>query len=67
MSVDFASGGITTVDLSAASGRKLSVRWFNPRTGKFQSAEAVQGGNGTQKFKPPFAGDSVLHLRSNSE
>ena len=65
--VYFASGGITTVDLSAASGRKLSVRWFNPRTGKFQSAEAVQGGNSTQEFKPPFAGDSVLHLRSNSE
>ena len=43
--VYLASGGITTVDLSAASGRKLSVRWFNPRTGKFQFAEAVQGGN----------------------
>jgi hypothetical protein len=65
--VYLASGGITTVDLSAARGRELRVRWFNPRTGEFQSAEAVQGGSSKQEFKPPFAGDAVLHLRSNSE
>jgi hypothetical protein len=65
--VYLSSGGSATVDLSAASGRKLRVRCFNPRTGEFQSAGAVPGGNSAQEFKPQFAGDAGLNLGSTSQ
>lgn len=53
-----------TLDLAAARQRVLSVRWYNPRTGQFQSAAEIPGGNVQQVFEPPFDGDAVLHLRA---
>jgi len=56
------SGEPLTVDLSAARNAKLHVRWYNPRTGRFGEPSSVMGGNATTAFKPPFAGDAVLHI-----
>jgi hypothetical protein len=57
-----AAGGEFTVDLSADPKVKFTARWYDPRTGKFQSAPAVVGGNADERFAAPFAGDAVLHL-----
>lgn len=57
-----ADQGGFTVDLSAAAKSKLAGRWFNPRTGEFQAAGVIEGGNAKQPFTPPFAGDAVLYL-----
>ena len=65
--VYLASGGIVTIDLSTASGKDMGVRWFNPRTGQFHPGQAIRGGSSAQEFKPPFAGDAVLHLRTINE
>ena len=59
--------GSVTLDLSAASGRELAVRWFNPRTGKSQSADSVRADKSAQEFTSPFEGDAVLHLRNLSK
>jgi hypothetical protein len=53
-------GGTVQVDLGAAAGT-FAARWFDPRTGAFQSAGAV-GGGGPRDFTAPAAGDWVLHL-----
>ena len=58
-----AAGGPFTVDLSAAEDATLEVRWYDPRTGRFQPSTAVAGGNATTRFTPPLAGDAVLHLK----
>ena len=58
------AGGGFTMDLAAAAGKELTVRWFHPRTGDFHSATAITGGNSSHSFEPPFAGDAVLHLAS---
>ena len=58
-----AAGGAFTVDLSAADGMTLEVRWYDPRTGRFQQSATVVGGNVTHVFTPPYPGDAVLHLR----
>lgn len=52
-----------TVDLSEAQGATLEVHWYDPRTGRFQPAAAVAGGNSAARFTPPLAGDAVLHLK----
>ena len=52
------------MDLTAAAGRELAVRWYQPRTGEFRSATAIKGGDFEHPFAPPFAGDAVLHLAS---
>jgi hypothetical protein len=56
--------GLFTMDLTAAAGKDLAVRWYQPRTGDFRSATAIKGGNFKHPFDPPFAGDAVLHLAS---
>jgi hypothetical protein len=58
-----AAGGSFTVDLSAARHATLEVRWYNPRTGRFEPSAAVAGGSPATKFTPPFAGDAVVHVR----
>ena len=62
-----AQGGSFTVDLSTAPQTKLAVRWFNPRTGLFAKAAAIEGGNGKQPFTPPFTGDAVLYLKHQAK
>ena len=62
-----ADGRNFTTDLSAAVETTLAVRWFNPRTGLFADAAAIQGGNGKQPFTPPFAGDAVLYLKRQAQ
>jgi len=57
-----AGQGGFTVGLSAAAKTRLAGRWFNPRTGEFQAAGVIEGGNAKQPFTPPFAGDAVLYL-----
>jgi len=52
-----------TVDLSAATGKSLAIRWFDPRTGAVQNAGTVPGGAAAEPFTPPFSPDSVLHLK----
>ncbi|MGI8783652.1 MAG: DUF6298 domain-containing protein [Acidobacteriota bacterium] len=56
------AGGGFTVDLAMAKDKVFQVRWYNPRTGVFEAAEAIAGGNGSQGFRAPFEGDAVLHL-----
>jgi hypothetical protein len=61
------SGGVISVDLSAAKGA-LSVEWLNPHTGERTAAGAVPGGS-RQNFKPPLEtadSDWVLHLGGSS-
>jgi hypothetical protein len=58
-------GGAVTVDLSAAQG-SLTAQWFNPRTGKYGTAELVNNPKAGQRFTPPFDGDAMLHLKSSS-
>lgn len=49
-----------TVDLSAAVG-KLTVEWFNPRTGTSTNGGTTTG-KGLRSFTAPFGGDAVLHV-----
>jgi hypothetical protein len=52
-----------TVDLAAAKGTTLGVRWYDPRTAEFYDGGRILGGNPAQPFLPPFQGDLVLHLK----
>jgi hypothetical protein len=52
-----------TVDLAAAKGTTLGVRWYDPRTGESYNGGRIVGGNVAQPFLPPFQGDLVLHLK----
>jgi hypothetical protein len=54
------SGGMVTVDLSAASG-PLSVEWFNPEDGTTTDGGTTTGG-AVRSFNPPFSGDAVLYI-----
>jgi hypothetical protein len=56
------TGGRFSVDLSAATGTTLKVRWYNPRSGKFHPSTPTHGGNQAQVFEAPFSGDAVLHI-----
>jgi hypothetical protein len=53
-------GGNVTVDLTDAP-RKLSVEWFNPKTGDKILGNAEHGGK-PKEFISPFNGDSVLYI-----
>jgi len=55
-------GGEVTVDLSAASG-PLAVEWIRPVEGTVTSREPIAGG-AKRSLRIPFAGDAVLHLRT---
>jgi hypothetical protein len=48
------------VDLTAAWG-KLSVEWFNPKTGESMNGGTTKGG-AIRTFKAPFPGDAVLYI-----
>jgi len=60
-------GGAFTVDLTAAKGKTLTARWYDPRTGVFRAAGEVAGGDAARTFTPPFAGDAVLHLKCGAD
>jgi hypothetical protein len=50
-----------TVDLSKVAGSEAQTWWYNPRTGKSQSAGKFAT-NGKKQFTPPGEGDWVLVL-----
>ena len=54
-----------TLDLSAASGKILNCRFYNPRTGVFNSTFQRTGGNSTELFTKPDLDDWVLHVVEN--
>jgi hypothetical protein len=56
------SGSSFTVNLSAASGKTLDCRFYNPYTGAFNSTFQVAGGNSAQSFTKPSSSDWVLHI-----
>jgi hypothetical protein len=56
-------GGSFQLDLSAMpSSRMLAVEWFRPNTGTRISMTPIAAGSSSQRFTPPFRGDSVLYL-----
>jgi len=55
------SGGEVTLDLTKMNG-KLSARWFDPRTGKYNKESQINGG-GLSKFKAPDETDWALLVR----
>ena len=61
------ASGPLTLDLSAAAGHTLAVRWLNPRTGEMHTVAPVQGGDRAESLKPPFTGDAVLYLQSEAK
>lgn len=52
-----------TLHLVANAVSGMSARWFNPRTGHWLAAEAIQAQNGSIAFAAPNADDWVLDLR----
>lgn len=50
-----------TVDMSKMAGGQAKASWFNPRTGKWDSARE-HATTGKQQFTPPGEGDWVLVL-----
>ncbi|MBX7167089.1 MAG: hypothetical protein K1X74_12235 [Pirellulales bacterium] len=56
-----------TVDLSGAGQESFLARWYDPGSGKFRDGEVVTGGNPKSLFRPPLAGDAVLHLAQQNE
>jgi hypothetical protein len=57
-------GGTIGIDLVAAKSR-VNTRWFNPRTGAFQSATQIDGGR-TITMAAPDASDWVLLLKTDT-
>lgn len=53
------------LDLSA-SEQKLSVQWFDPKTGANQPGSAVTGGQ-QRLFHAPFDNDAVLYLKVSDQ
>jgi hypothetical protein len=58
-----AQGKAFTVNLTAAQNMTFLARWYDPRTGQFQDAGRVAGGNASEPFISPLQDDAVLHLR----
>jgi len=54
-----------TIDLSAASGKTLNCRFYNPRTGIFNSTFQRAGGSSAESFSKPDSNDWVLHILEN--
>jgi len=61
------TGEAFTVDLAAAKGKTLKVRWYDPDRGQFHQAENILGDNSAEQFVPPLKGDVVLHLQNINE
>jgi len=59
------SGSSFTVNLSAASGETLNCRFYNPRTGVFESTFQRSGGSSAESFTKPSSSDWVLHITSS--
>jgi hypothetical protein len=59
--VYFPAGKSADVDL-AATNELLAVEWFDPVSGKSESAEEVRGG-ARRTFRPPFNGSAILLLK----
>lgn len=57
------AGGSISLDLQDAAAKTLSARWYNPRTGQFQSLGSIGGGD-VQSFNAPDSQDWVLHIVS---
>jgi hypothetical protein len=58
--VYFSKGGSALLDLMEATG-KIQMRWYNPSTGIFTTAETIMGGE-YKTFNAPDGSDWVLHL-----
>ena len=58
------NGGSVTVDLSDARGT-LNAEWYDPKDGKYYNERMVTGG-GNKSFTPPFNGDAVLHISTDT-
>jgi hypothetical protein len=55
-------GGMFSVDLSPAPGRRFALEWANPLAGRVSSAADVDGG-AHRSVTPPFSGPAVAYLR----
>jgi hypothetical protein len=53
--------GVREIELRGAG--HTSARWFDPRTGYWRPATAMDGGTGVQTFVAPSGDDWVLDLR----
>ena len=60
-------GGTFTVNLAAAAGETVEVRWYNPRTGGVIDAASVDGGSNSRSFTAPNTQDWVLWLKVRSD
>ena len=58
--VYFSKGGSVLLDLMEATG-KIQMRWYNPRTGKFNTEETIMGGE-YKTFTTPDSDDWLLQL-----
>ncbi len=54
-----------TVNLSAAAGKTLNCRFYNPQNGVFNSTFQRSGGNSAESFSKPDSNDWVLHIVEN--
>ena len=52
-----------TLNLSATAGKILNCRFYNPKTGVFNSTFKVPGGSQNQLFSKPDSNDWVLHVK----
>jgi len=53
-----------SLDLSAAAGKTLNCRFYDPRKGRFGAAFQRKGG-GTESFTKPDSADWVLHVAAD--
>jgi hypothetical protein len=56
------SSATFNLDVSAATGKILDCRFYNPRDGKFLSTFQRTGGSSTESFTKPDTEDWVLHI-----
>ena len=59
------TGGEVSVDLAGAAG-EFQVEWTHPVEGKTLPGGSANGG-AVRRFKAPFDGNAVLHLKSQQE
>jgi len=58
------SGGSVTINLSATIGT-LEAEWYDPKSGTYYDERTVTGG-ANDAFTPPFRGDAVLHISTDT-